>query len=239
MPKSKSIQQQLSQGGTLQKYRSTVIGNKGIKEFLLYEFTTTLICPLPGAFGIYARHIFMPLLFNHFGHKTTMNKDVTFRRPHKIHVGDRVILESGVILDVKTSAGFIEIHDDVHIGKNTILSCPGGTISIGKGTRIGENCRLGSLKGLAVGQYSMIDNFTCIVGAGHTFSSHNLPIIHQPLTCKGSTTIEDYVQIGKKVTVLDGVHIGKKTKILDNSLVNKNIPPNCSAWGIPASPHYQ
>ena len=230
------IQQHLSQSGALDKYRSTVCGNKGTKEFLLYEFSTTFISPLPGKFGIYIRQIIMPLLFNHFGHKIIMQQDVAFRQPHQIRIGKNVILESGVTLDVKSSSGSIEIHDNVHIGRNTILSCPGGALVIGRGTRVGKNCRLGSLEGLTIGQSSVIGDYSCIVGAGHAYSSHKLPIIQQQLTCKGPTVIENYVEIGKMVTILDGVHIGQKTKILTNSLVNKNILSNSTVRGTPAHP---
>ncbi len=232
----KAIQQQLSQSNTLQKYRSIVIGDKGSKEFFLYELLTTIICPLPGSLGIYARRFFLPLLFNRFGCKITMNQNVAFRRPHQIRIGDNVILENGVTIDVKSNSAVIEINDDVHIGKNTILSCLGGSITIGKGTCVGNNCRLGSLEGLTIGRYSKINDSVCIVGAGHAYSSHDLPITQQPLTCKGPTIIEDYVEIEKEVTVLDGVHIGQKTKILANSLVNNNIASDCKASGVPASP---
>ena len=237
MVEKETIQQQLSQSGSLQKYRSIVIGNKGAITFLLYEFLTTIICPLPGSLGIYARRFFMPLLFNRFDCKIIMKQNVAFRRPHQIRIGNNVILENGVTIDVKSNSGAIEINDDVHIGKNTILSCLGGSIIIGKGTCIGKNCRLGSLKGLTIGQHSKIDDFVCIVGAGHAYSSHDLPIIQQPLTCKGPTIIEDYVDIEKEVTVLDGVHIDQKAKIIANSLVNNNIASNCKAGGVPASPY--
>lgn len=230
------IQQQLYQGGTLQKYRSTVIGDQSVVKFLLYELSSTLLCPLPGTFGVRMRQFFMSALFGYFGPHVIIQHDVAFRRPHQIRLGQGVVLESGVTLDIKGDTGFIDIHDNVHIGRNTILSCPGGTITIGKGTCIGKNCRLGSLKGLTIGQYSMINDNACIIGAGHTYCAKELPIIKQPLTCSGPTVIEDYVEIGTEVTVLDGIHIGRKAKILANSFVRKDIVPNCTASGVPASP---
>ncbi|MDH3327690.1 MAG: acyltransferase [Desulfobulbaceae bacterium] len=230
------IQQELTQSGTLRRYRSTVIGNKGCKEFLLYEFTTTVICPLPAAFGMYARRIFMPLLFKNFGRQVTMDRDVAFRRPNQIRIGNGVILEQGVTLDVKSNGGCIVIHDDVQIGRNTILSCPGGVITVGRGTLIGRNCRLGSLEGLTIGRNTKIEDFACIVGAGHSYSSSDLPIIQQPLTCKGPTVIEDKVVIEQEATVLDGLHIGENARIAAGSLVNTNVAPNSRVRGIPASP---
>lgn len=236
MVKNGGIQQQLSQGSALQKYRSAVTGTQGIKQFLLYEFSATVISVLPGVIGVYARRLFMPLLLSHFGCKITMHQNITVRRPYRISIGDGVTLEKGVTLDVKTDAGRIEIQDDVHIGRDTILSCPGGTIVICSGVSIGSKCRLGSLEGLIIGPHSMIGDSVCIVGAGHAYSSNDIPIVQQPLTCKGQTVIEDYVEIEKEVTVLDGIHIAKNAKVARSSLVNKNIESGCTVGGVPAFP---
>lgn len=236
MVKNGGIQQRLSQGSALQKYRSTVIGSQGIKQFLLYELSATVISVLPGRFGVYARRLFMPLLFDRFGRNITMQQNITLRRPHRISIGDGVILEKGVTLDVKSDAGHIDIQDDVHIGSDTILSCPGGTIVLCSGVRIGSRCRLGSLEGLLIGPNVKIDDYVCIVGAGHAYTSSKTPIIQQPLTCKGQTVIEDSVEIEKEVTVLDGIHIGKNAKVACNSLVNMNIASGATVSGVPAFP---
>lgn len=46
--------------------------------------------------------------------------------------------------------------------------------------------------------------------------------------------IEDNVWLGEFVSVLPGVKIGKGTIIGSNSVVTKDIPPNCIAVGSPA-----
>lgn len=230
------IQQELSHGGSLRRYRSTVTGRKSCLEFLLYEFAATVICPLPGAFGLHARRLVMPPLFRDFGRHVSMNRDVAFRRPHQISIGSGVTLEQGVTLDVKSNDGRIVIQDNVYIGANTILSCPGGVMTIGRGSRIGKNCRLGSLKGLTVGRETVIEDSACIVGAGHAYDSRDLPIIRQPLTCKGPTVIEDRVVIEREATVLDGLHIGKKARITAGSLVKSNVAADSRVRGVPASP---
>ncbi len=162
-----------------------------------------------------------------------MKQNITLRRPHRISIGNRVVLENGVTLDVKTDAGYIEIQDDVHINKHTIISCPGGTVVICTGVRIGSRCRLGSLQGLKIGANAMIDDYVCLVGAGHAYSATDTPIIRQPLTCKGETAIGDCVEIEKGVTVLDGIHIGNNAKIVHNSLVNKDIAAGATVAGVP------
>jgi len=233
MLKDGTIQQNLCHGSTFQKYRSTVVGGSKFLHFLMYECSIVFILPLPGTLGIHLRRFVMPYLFIHFGKNNSMHRDVVFRRPQQISIGNRVTLEEGVMLDIKGNEGFIKIHNDVHIDKNTILSCPGGSIVIGKGTRIGKNCRLGSLKGLTIGEHTVINDNSCIVGAGHAYQASDIPIIEQPLTCRGSTVIEDYVIIEKEVTVLDGIHIGAKSKILARSLVNTNTAANCTVVGVP------
>ena len=233
MTNNGGIQQKLNQGGALQKYRSTVTGSQGISQFLLYEFSATVISLLPGRFGVHVRRLYLPLLFDCFGCNVTMKQNITLRRPHRISIGNRVVLENGVTLDVKTDAGYIEIQDDVHINRHTIISCPGGTVVIRSGVRIGSRCRLGSLQGLKIGANAMIDDYVCLVGAGHAYSATDTPIIRQPLTCKGETAIGDCVEIEKGVTVLDGIHIGNNAKIVHNSLVNKDIAAEATVAGVP------
>ena len=49
----------------------------------------------------------------------------------------------------------------------------------------------------------------------------------------GNITIEDGAYIGTGVTILENVVIGKKTIIGAFSLVNKSIPANHKAFGVP------
>ena len=234
MKNNVGIQKKLQhKGNAFQVYRKTVAGETGILYFLFYELYTTLINPLPGEFAVRLRRIFSPLIFANFGRSVILQKDVTFRLPGQISIGNNVFIEKGVTLDVKTSAGRIEIHDNVSIGKDTILSCPGGTITIGSGTSIGCSCRLGSLQGLTIGKHCSIGDYTCIVGAGHGYEDIDIPIIEQPLTCKGANRIGDDVKLGQEATVLDGVNIGSNVRVGAGSLVHRNVVDGLSVTGVP------
>lgn len=52
----------------------------------------------------------------------------------------------------------------------------------------------------------------------------------------GNVVIEDGVWIGANSTILPGVTIGKKAVIGAGSVVNKDIPPFCVAFGNPCKP---
>jgi len=75
------------------------------------------------------------------------------------------------------------------------------------------------------------------VGAGHASDSLERPIIEQPTTCKGPSSIGDRVIIGDRVTILDGVIIGNGARVESGSLVVRDVQPGgCPAgqqgrWG--------
>jgi acetyltransferase-like isoleucine patch superfamily enzyme len=226
--KEGTIQKQLQQrGGSLRRYRRAVVGDGGLLLFVLYELAAMCFMPLPGRFGVLMRRVLLPFLFEGFGKGVMIRQNVGFRHPRKIRIGNGVVIEEGVSLDVKNGTGRIEIGDNVRLGRDAILSCPGGALVIRENTRIGRGCRIGSLKGVSIGRNCVVDNFACIIGAGHAFSSLAVPIIEQPLTCRGKTVIGDHVTIGRRATLLDGVSVAGHVVIAPNTLVTRNLdsPP--------------
>lgn len=234
MERQGGVQRQLARKGPLAMYRATVTGNDGAAAFLLYEFFTLIFVPMPGKAGIWLRRVFLPFLFKGFGRGNVVERDVAFRRPGRISMGCGVTLERGVTLDVKSDDGAIEIRDNVRIGKNVILSCPGGTMVLEQGVRVANNCRLGSLKGLRIGRNAVLGEGACIVGAGHGFGRRDVPIIRQELTCRGETVIGENVVIEQGATLLDGVRIGAGATIRAGSLVTRDIGAGAVAGGVPA-----
>ncbi len=234
--KSGGIQRRLQGNGALSRYRRMVTGESGLPTFCFFELATTLLQPLPGSRGRRLRRIFLSPFFGHLGKGVWLEPDITFRRPAQISIGNGVRIGRGVTFDVKGESGYIKIGDGVHIGSNTILSCPGGTMVIGRGCRIGQRCRLGSLQGLSLGAECTLGDSVCVVGAGHGYDRCDEPIIGQPLTCRGKTILGDRVDIGAEATLLDGVCLGDGVRVEAGSLVNKNIEKGVNVAGIPAVP---
>ncbi len=52
----------------------------------------------------------------------------------------------------------------------------------------------------------------------------------------GVPAIGNNVDIGAGTVILGGVHIGNNVRIGANAVVNKDIPDNCTAVGVPAKP---
>ena len=98
-----------------------------------------------------------------------------------------------------------------------IMSCPGMNsgcyIQAKNGIEIGHNLRMGPNVGL--------------ISANHSLEDYETWEVTTPIK------IGDNVWLGMGVVVLPGVEIGNNVVIAANSVVNKSIPSNVIAGGIP------
>lgn len=111
------------------------------------------------------------------------------------------------------------------IGTNCKL---GDYVHIATGDRvtIGDNCLLASkiyISDISHGDYSDSENV----------SIPNVPPDERKLVTS-SVSIGDNVWIGDNTCILPGVQIGSGAVIGANAVVNKDIPDNCIAVGVPA-----
>jgi len=222
------------------KYREIVVGNKGVGTFLFWEFYHFLISPLPGALGLFVRQLFLPLLLGKVGTNVAVGRNVTFRHPHKVSLGDHVIIDENCVLDAKGDGNRgIALGDQVLLGRNTVLSCkgpsPGGYITIGNRTNIAMNCVIHSEEKVEIGKNVLIAAYGYVVGGGnHSFEGLEVPIMDQPSTNKGGIEIQDDVWLGARVTVTDGVRIELGSVVGACALVKDPIPAYSIAAGVPA-----
>ena len=219
----------------LQKYQELVIGSPNFMTLLKYELLTTLLGSLPGALGLALRKKFYKSLFGKVGRNVIFGKSLTIRHPHKIQIGDNVVIDDYAVLDAKgTDNKGIFLGDNVMIGRNTVISCKNGNIAIGDNTNIAMNCFIQSAKEVKIGKNVLLAAYCYVIGGGnHETNRTDIPIMAQGQIVKG-ITIENNCWIGAGVNILDGVKIDRDSIIGASAVVTKPVPEFSVVAGIPA-----
>lgn len=151
-------------------------------------------------------------------------------------IGDHAIIRSGTIIYANTTIGHrfqcghhVLIRAEVTIGNRCVVHhrCTlEGRIRIGNGVKIMAHVYLPSTTEIG----DMV-----FIGPGSTFLNDKYPM-RRAAPVQGAR-IEDHVCIGGSVTICPEVTVGRNSLIGAGSLVNKDVPPNTLAYGVPAR-HY-
>jgi acetyltransferase-like isoleucine patch superfamily enzyme len=216
------------------KYRDLFIGRRGLGALLAYEAAMILASWVPGALGLVLRSKLYPLILGSVGRNVVFGVNVTLRHPHKIHIGDNVVIDDLCCLDAKGSDNKgITIGNGVFVGRNTILSCKNGDIVIDDRANIGFNCEIFSAARVRVGQDVLIAAYTYLVGGDHLYDRTDIPVLRQGRTANG-IEVGDGTWLGTHVVVTDGSTIGRDAIIGAGAVVVGEIPEFSIATGIPA-----
>lgn len=150
-----------------------------------------------------------------------------------LRIGDHAIIRSGSILYANTAIGdrfscghHVLIRAEVQLGDRVVVhhKCTlEGRIRIGSGVKIMAHVYLPS---------TTVIGDRVFIGPGCTLLNDKYPM--RQTTVLQGPQIEDHVSIGGGVTICPGVTIGKNSFVGAGSLVNKDIPPNTLAYGVPA-----
>jgi acetyltransferase-like isoleucine patch superfamily enzyme len=217
----------LSEKKTLSaKYSSLVVGEKGFWKLLRFELINLFFSRVPGALGLALRKVFYPCLFQKVGNSVVFGRNITLRHPHKIVLGSNCVIDDNVVLDGKGEKNTgLRLDENVYIGRNTILSCKEGSISIGEYTNISANCSLLSETEITLGRYCFLAGHCYLVAGGnHSFEDVSRPIMFQPSLSKGGIRLGDDVWLGAGVIVLDGASIGRGTVVGAGAVVTGPLP---------------
>ncbi len=150
-----------------------------------------------------------------------------------LRIGDYAIIRSGTVIYANTAIGHrfqcghhVVIRAEVTVGDRCVVHhhCTlEGRIRIGNGVKIMAHVYLPSTTRLG----NMI-----FIGPGTTFLNDKYPMrVAAPVS---GPQIEDHVTIGGGVTICPGVTIGRNAFVGAGSLVNKDVPPDTLAYGVPA-----
>ena len=220
----------------LAQYQRLVIGKKDLIALIKYELIMSLISWIPGALGLFLRSRLYPLILGQVGKNVIFGTNIVMRHPHKIRIGDNVIIDDNCLLDAKGSSNSgIIIGSNVYIGRNSILSCKDGDIVLKDHVNLGFNCEIFSSSKVILEEHALVAAYCYIVGGGnYSLERTGLPISEQPIFEDSGIVLQKNCWLGARVTVLDGVKIGHDSAIGASSLVTKEVPPFSIAIGVPA-----
>jgi acetyltransferase-like isoleucine patch superfamily enzyme len=231
-----NIQTQLSDPGrsSRAKYSALVVGRPGLGALLKYELVVTFAQARAGAIGLLLRKILYPKLLGSCGRNVVFGQNVVLRHPHKIHIGNDVVIDDNCLIDAKgeTNRG-IRIADGVFVGRNTILSCKDGDIDLAEGANLGFNCEVFSASRVIIGKSALLAAYSYVIGGDHDFSDPSKPVLDQARKSAG-VTIGDGAWVGAGAKILDGVTIGNHGVIGAGAVVREDVPAFAIAVGVPA-----
>lgn len=172
------------------------------------------------------------------GRNAQIDEDVQlgYRYPgdsHPLRIGDWAIIRSGTVIYANTTIGdrfqcghHVLIRAEVTIGDRCVVhhKCTlEGRIRIGNGVKIMAHVYLPS---------TTVIGDMVFIGPGTTFLNDKFPM-RRAAPVEGAR-IEDHVTIGGGVTICPGVTVGRNVFIGAGALVNKDVPPDTLAYGVPA-----
>ena len=128
-----------------------------------------------------------------------------YRKAHKHYLKGHFFRARAISQRALRKTG-IEIHPGAVIGKNFFIDHGSGVV-IGETTEIGDNCTI--YQGVTLG------------GTGKE-------------TGKRHPTLGNNVMVGAGARVLGPFKVGDNSKIAANAVVLSEVPPNCTAVGVPA-----
>ncbi len=226
-------------GSALARYQDVIIGRRSLWALIYMEICLWLGV-IPGALGLFLRKIFWPRLFGACGAGTTFGRGVKVRHPHRIRLGDRVVVSDHCILDARNAAAecVLEVGNDVILADNVMLSCKNGTMRIGNNVGFGTQTIVHAVNGChaELGD-DLIIGPACYIAAGgnydidqtkHAMAKYGLRHEDSGVTLEGDNWL------GTKVSVLPGVKMGQGSVAAAGAVVTHNVEPMTVVGGVPA-----
>ncbi|HUR81053.1 MAG TPA: DapH/DapD/GlmU-related protein [Thermoanaerobaculia bacterium] len=236
MTQIRRAQDQLFDGrqSAREKYAALVVGRPGWRALITHELVTLASQSVPGAVGLALRRTLYPSLLGACGRNVVFGQNVVVRHPHKIRIGDNVVIDDNCLIDAKGESNRgITIGSGVFIGRNTILSCKNGDIELGDGANIGFNCEIFSASSVRIGRETLVAAYCYVIGGDHDFGDPSQPILTQERRSAG-VTVGAGAWLGAGAKILDGVTVGDRAVVGAAAVVRASVPDGAIAVGIPA-----
>ncbi len=157
-----------------------------------------------------------PSAFAAFGAGSVIVPPARVTMPHRIHIGDRVVINE-------------------HSWISVVEAVPGytPTLTIGSGTLIDRLLHIACVGEIEIGEEVLIGERVLIGDSYHSYEDPNLPVIKQPMVPPRKVTIESGVHIGFAVMIMQGITIGENAYIGAGAVVTRDVPPRSVVIGNP------
>ena len=218
----------------LARYSDLIVGRRGFWPLLKYELIVLFCSRVPGLLGLFLRAKFYPCLLGKCGRNVVFGANTVLRHPHKIEIGDNVIIDDNCLLDAKgwDNTG-IHIGSGVFLGRNSILSCKNGDIVLGARVNIGFNCEVFSGSHVVFGADTLVAAYCYFIGGDHNPQDVNASVTRQG-TCSRGIEVGEKCWFGAGVKVLDGITVGSNTIVGAGAVLTRPVPAYAIAFGVPA-----
>ena len=225
-------------GSAVTRYQDVVVGDRSLRATAYYEWCMWLAW-IPGALGLFLRKTFWPRLFGSCGKGVVFAQNVILRHPRRIHIGDRVVISEGCILDARNKGAneVIVLGDNVILSNNVMISCKNGTVKIGARTGINAQTIIQSTNHcpVSIGADVIIGPRCYIVGGGNYNTDRlDIPMWRQGIKDDGGVAIENDVWLGANVTVLGGVSLKKGCIAAAGAVIVNSVSSMAICGGVPA-----
>ena len=165
--------------------------------------------------------------------KCRLGQNVVLRHPHKIRIGDSVVIDDNCLIDAKgTTNDGIRIGDGVFIGRNTILSCKTEYRAGARG-KLGFNCEIFFRQPRAYRRAGARRWYCYLIGGDHDFSDASRSVLEQARPLRGHYG-RSRRWLGAGAKILDGVAVGAHAIVGAGAVVRESVPDNATAVGVPA-----
>ena len=225
-------QREFTEGSGLSAYRKKYFASGGFFRFFSFELLQLFCGGLNGLVGFGLRSLVYPLFLGGCGRRPAIATRVSISNPQNVFLGDQVLLDESVGIDARHNSQIVIGHR-VSIGKFTILSSKGESITLSDGVNIGSHCRVATQTKIFIGSSTLIAAYAYI-GPGNHMHSPSGSIIDGAMDLRGGVRIENNVWVGTRATILDGVTIGEGAIVGAHSLVTEDVPPWTVVAGVPA-----
>jgi acetyltransferase-like isoleucine patch superfamily enzyme len=168
------------------------------------------------------------------GEHPDIRPNAHFEHPRNIMLGSRCCVSRHATLRANTAREpGIRLGDRTHIGEYSLVAANRGWVNIGDDSWVGSHCSIQGNGGVSIGNHVMIASLCAINTVSHRSDRLDLPMNQQGTYCD-PVIIEDDVWIGIGAIILQGVRIGQGSIVAAGAVVNRNLPPNSIAMGVPA-----